>query len=414
MLHCVEEIKNGVYWIGCNDFRTPLFERIFPIPEGVSYNSYFIDDEKTVVLDTVDKTCRDEFVDDVQYLLKGRKLDYLVINHMEPDHCGCIGALLQLHPETKIVGQTQTIKLFEQFYRQPLPHNYHIVKEGDQLVTGKHTLQFIKAPMVHWPEVMMTYDITDKILFSADAFGSFGVCGNVYADQVDYEHEYLDTARRYYVNIVGKYGMQVMNVLKKAAGIPIEIICPIHGVVFRTPEDISYILDKYLHWAQYVPEKNGVLVAFASIYGNTERAVDILAHKLSALGVHNVKLLDVASHHPSYFTAEAWKYSHLILAAPTYNLNLFLPFDAALHDLSTLLFKNRKVAILGNHSWSSVAVKEMKNYVENVFKGCELLEEPLDITSSIAENEDEHLTRIAEAVAKSIKESPDPATLIKK
>lgn len=411
-MYCVEEIKNGVYWMGCNDFRTELFERIFPIPEGVSYNTYFIDDEKTCVIDAMDKSCRDEFLEDVEHLLHGRKLDYFVLQHMEPDHASSALALLQQHPEAKIIGQPQTFKLFEQFYRQPFPDRYVPVKEGDQLALGKHTLQFIKAPMVHWPEVIMSYDITDKILFSADAFGSFGTCGNVFADQVDYEENYLDSARRYYVNIVGKYGPQVVNVLKKASGVPIEVICPLHGLVFRTPDTVQYIIEKTLHWAKYVPEKNGVVIAFTSIYGNTERAACVLAHKLSELGIKDIRLFDVAKNHPSYGTAKAWEYSHLVLAAPTYNLNLFLPMENFLHDLQTLTFQKRKIAVIACHSWASAAYKTMCDYVENQFKCCELLGPSLDMKSSLQNDQEGLIDEIAKAVADDIKASPDPKKLL--
>lgn len=411
-MYCVEEIKNGVYWMGCNDFRTELFERIFPIPEGVTYNSYYIDDEKTCVIDAMDKSCRDEFLEDVEHVLNGRKLDYFVLQHMEPDHASSAVALLEKYPEAKIIGQAQTFKLFEQFFRKPMPDRYITVKEGDQLKLGKHTLQFVKAPMVHWPEVIMSYDLTDHILFSADAFGMFGTTGNVYADQVDYEENYLDSARRYYVNIVGKYGVQVMNVLKKAAGLPIDYLCPLHGFVFRTPETIKYILDKYIHWAKYVPEKKGVVIAFTSIYGNTERAVDVLAHKLSQRGIQDIRLYDAAKIHSSYITAKAWEYSHLVLAAPTYNLNLFLPMEAFLHDLQTLAFQNRTVAVLGCHSWSSVAHKTMLDYVQNKFKKCTLLEPTLDMKSSLHDDQEAVIDELADKLAESIKNYPDPSTLI--
>ena len=411
-MHCVEEIKNGIYWMGCNDFRTEIFERIFPIPEGVTYNSYFIDDEMTCVVDAMDKSCRDEFIEDVEYLLKGRKLDYFILQHMEPDHASSAVALLEKHPEAKIVAQAQTFKLFEQFFRKPMPSRYVEVKEGDQLKLGKHVLQFVKAPMVHWPEVIMSYDITDKVLFSADAFGMFGTVGNVYADQVDFEENYLDSARRYYVNIVGKFGPQVVKVLQKAAGIPIEVICPLHGVVFRTPETIQYIIEKYLHWAKYVPEKKGVVIAFSSIYGNTERAACVLAHKLSMLGIRDVRLYDVAKIHPSYITAKAWEYSHLVLAAPTYNLNLFLPMETFLHDLKTLMFQNRKIAVIGNHSWASAAYNTMVDYVQNRFKNCELLEPTLDMKSSLRDDQEGLIDEIAKVVADDIKAYPDPKALL--
>ncbi|MBF1326686.1 MAG: FprA family A-type flavoprotein, partial [Megasphaera micronuciformis] len=316
------------------------------------------------------------------------------------------------YPNVKIVGQAQTFKFFEQFYSEDYKSNYMTVTEGDQLDLGKHKLQFIKAPMVHWPEVIMTYDLTDKILFSADAFGMFGTVGNIFADQVEYEEEYLDEARRYYVNIVGKYGAQVMAVLKKASGLQIDYICPIHGLVFRTPETIQYIIEKHLHWAQYVPEKKGVVIAFASIYGDTARAACVLANKLSKAGVHNVMMYDVSKVHPSYINAKAWEYSHLVLAAPTYNLNLFLPMENFLHDLSTLSFQKRKIAVLGCHTWSSVAHKEMVNYVENVFKNCELFPTTLDMKSSLHKDQESIIDAMAKEIADDVAAYPDPNTLI--
>lgn len=411
-MHCVEEIKNGIYWMGCNDFRTEMFEHIFPLPFGISYNSYFIDDEKTAVLDAMDKSVRDEFLEDIEYLLKGRTLDYFFLNHMEPDHAGSILALVEKYPNVKIIGQAQTFKLFEQFYRHPMPNNYVTVKEGDQIKLGKHVIQMIKAPMVHWPEVMLAYDVTDKVLFSVDAFGMFGTSGNVYADQVDFERDYMDEFRRYYVNIVGKYGPQVINVLKKMDGLPIEIIAPVHGLVFRTPETIQLIIHKYLHWAKYIPEQKGVVIAFASIYGNTERAACVLAHKLSLQGIRNIHLYDVSKVHPSFLTAEAWKYSHLVLAAPTYNLNLYLPMESFLHDLKTLMFQNRKIAVIGCHSWASAAQKTMIEYVEKKFKNCEVLGTPLDIRSSLKDEEEGILDSMAKTIAKNIAESPEPDSLV--
>ena len=411
-MYLVEELKNGVYWMGCNDFTSAMFERIFPIPEGVTYNSYFFDDEKTCVIDAMDKSCRDEFLEDVEHLLHGRKLDYFVIQHMEPDHASSALALIEKYPDVKIVGQPQTFKLFEQFYRHPYPDNYLPVKEGNQLCLGKHTLQFIKAPMVHWPEVIMTYDLTDHMLFSADAFGMFGTVGNIYADQVDFEENYLESARRYYVNIVGKYGPQVVRVLQKAANMPLDFICPLHGVVDRTPDTIKYIIDKHLHWAKYVPEKKGVVIAFASIYGDTARAVSILANKLSRRGVKDVRLYDVSKNHSSYITAKAWEYSHMVIAAPTYNLNLFLPMESFLHDLQTLMFQNRTIAVMANHSWASAAYKTMVDYVENQFKCCELLDPSMDIKSSLRDDDEGLLDEMADKIAESVKAYPDPDTLI--
>jgi flavorubredoxin len=360
----------------------------------------------------MDKSVRDEFLEDIEYLLKGRTLDYFFLNHMEPDHAGSILALVEKYPNVKIIGQAQTFKLFEQFYRHPMPNNYVTVKEGDQIKLGKHVIQMIKAPMVHWPEVMLAYDVTDKVLFSVDAFGMFGTSGNVYADQVDFERDYMDEFRRYYVNIIGKYGPQVINVLKKMDGLPIEIVAPVHGLVFRTPETIQLIIHKYLHWAKYIPEQKGVVIAFASIYGNTERAACVLAHKLSLQGIRNIHLYDVSKVHPSFLTAEAWKYSHLVLAAPTYNLNLYLPMESFLHDLKTLMFQNRKIAVIGCHSWASAAQKTMIEYVEKKFKNCEVLGTPLDIKSSLKDEEEGILDSMAKTIAKNIAESPEPDSLV--
>lgn len=411
-MHCVEEIRNGIYWMGCNDFRTELFENTFPIPKGVSYNSYFIDDEKTAVLDSMDKSVRDEFLENVEFLLKGRELNYLFINHMEPDHAGSIIALIEKYPTLKIVAQKQTLKLFEQFYHKPMQDNYVVVKEGDQINLGRHLLQIVAAPMVHWPEVSLVYDVTDKVLFSVDAFGLFGTCGNIYADQVDFENAYLDEARRYYVNIVGKFGMQVMNVLTKASSLPIEVIAPVHGLVFRTPSTIQMIIEKYIHWAKYIPEKSGVVIAFASIYGNTERAACVLANKLGQQGIHDIRLYDVSKTHPSFITAEAWKYSHLVLAAPTYNLNLHLPMENFLHDLQTLMFQNRKIAVIGCHSWASRAQSLLTEYVTQKFTNCQLIGTPLDIKSSLQADEEQSLDAIATTIAEDIKATANAATVI--
>lgn len=411
-MHCVEEIKNGIYWMGCNDFRTELFEHIFTLPHGVTYNSYFIDDEKTAVLDAMDKSVRDEFLEDVEFLLKGRELNYLFINHMEPDHAGSLVALIERYPNVKIVGQAKTFKLFEQFYHHPMPQNYVGINDGDQIALGRHTIKMIKAPMVHWPEVTLAYDITDKVLFSADAFGMFGTCGNVYADQVDFDSTYLNEFRRYYVNIIGKYGPQVLNALKKISDLPVEVIAPVHGYVFRTPAIINMLINKYIHWAKYIPEKNGAVIAFASIYGNTERAACVLANKLSKQGVNDIHIYDVSKTHSSFITAEAWKYSHLILAAPTYNMNLYLPMENFLHDLKTLNFQNRKIAVISCHSWASAAQKAMLEYIEKQFKNCEVIGTPLDITSSLNDEQECLIDDMAQAIAKSIAEAPEPSSLI--
>ena len=258
-MHCVKKIKEDLYWVGGNDRRLALFENMFPIPRGVSYNSYVLSDEKTVLLDTVDKSVSGQFFENVEYALNGRSLDYLIVNHMEPDHAATIGEVVLRYPDVKLVANAKTVNMIKQFFNFDVDSRTLIVKEGDTLNTGKHTLTFVFAPMVHWPEVMVTYDTTDKILFSADAFGTFGALnGNLYADEVNFETEWLPDARRYYTNIVGKYGTQVQAVLKKAATIEIEMICPLHGPIWR--ENIGWFLDKYQKWSTYTPEDDLSLI----------------------------------------------------------------------------------------------------------------------------------------------------------
>ena len=398
-MHCVEEIKNGIYWMGCNDFRTELFERIFPIPEGVAYNSYFIDDEKTCVVDAMDKSCRDEFLEDVEYLLKGRKLDYFVLQHMEPDHASSALALLEKYPDAKIIGQPQTFKLFEQFFRHPMTDRYVAVKEGDQLALGKHTLQFVKAPMVHWPEVIMSYDLTDHVLFSADAFGQFGTVGNVYADQVDFEENYLDSARRYYVNIVGKYGPQVQAALNKLSGVEIRMVCPLHGPVWRS--GLDRLLDKYRHWSTYTPEERSVAVFYGSMYGDTENAVNILTSRLAEAGVKNIAVYDVSSTHVSTMIAEVFRCSHLVLAAPTYNNGVYPAMLNLLHDMKALNLQNRTVALMENGSWAPSCARQMRALLEEM-KSMEILEPVVTLKSALKDDSLAQLDALRDALIASL------------
>lgn len=402
-MQCIREIKKDVFWIGGNDFSTERFENMFPLPNGVSYNSYLILDDKTVVLDSVDASIRVPFLANVKYLLKDRKLDYLVINHMEPDHCAALVDLVEMYPDVKIVGNAKTFELFEQFFGKPCPNNYVAVGEGDVIDIGRRKLQSFKAPMVHWPEVTVTFEQTEKILFAADAFGTFGTLnGNIFADEVDYETLYLADARRYYSNIVGKYGQQVQAALKKLLPLGIEMIAPLHGPIYRTPETIQYIVDKYDTWSRYEPEKKGVLIAFASMYGNTEAVVNALANKLAQRGITDMRMFDVSKTNPSYVVAEAWKYSHLVLAAPTYNLNLYLTMENLLHELKCVYFQNRKIAVIGNHSWASAAKKRMVEYVTEYFNKCELIGDALDIKSSLKPEQETELDALADAIVKSV------------
>ena len=286
-MYCVHPITADLFWLGASDRRLSLFENVFPIPRGVSYNAYLLRDEKTVLLDTVDKAVGEQFFENLEHLLQGRPLDYVVVNHMEPDHCATLGETLRRYPTAQVVGNAKTVTMVGQFFDSDLTSRAMTVKEGDTLSTGRHTLTFVMAPMVHWPETMATYDTLDKILFSADAFGTFGaLSGNLFADQMEFERDWLPDARRYYANIVGKYGCQVQSLLKKAAGLEIAYVCPLHGPVWR--RDIGWFVEKYQRWSTYTPEERGVLIVCGSIYGHTENAADILAARLAEQGVEMI------------------------------------------------------------------------------------------------------------------------------
>ena len=399
-MHCVQNVTENIYWIGGNDRRLERFENMFPIPKGVSYNSHLILDEKTMVMDTVDQAIRMQYLENIKYLLNGRDLDYLVVNHMEPDHCGNIEDLLKIYPNMKIVGNSKTFKFFEQFYNVSPSENYYEVKEGDVIDLGKHKIQFFNMPMVHWPEVMVAYEQTEKILFSADAFGTFGALnGNIFNDQVDFEGYYLSEARRYYTNIVGKYGAQVQIALKKLSGLDIKIIAPLHGPIWR--DNLDYLLDKYNKWSSYTPEKQGVVIVYGSMYGNTENAANCIANKLAQQGVTDIKVYDVSKTHPSYIIADAWKYSNLVIASPTYNGGLYLVMDALLHEMASLNFQNRKVSILGNYTWATGALASIKERLSKM-KDIEIIGNPLDINSSVKDNQEAALDDMVQEIVKSL------------
>lgn len=309
-MYCVRNVTEDLYWVGANDHRLALFENIHPIPRGVSYNAYLLLDEKSVLFDTVDWSACRQLLENVEHLLGGRGLDYLVINHMEPDHGASIEEILLRYPKVKIISTEKAFMLMRQFGFQVDGHELIEVKEGDTQSFGKHVVTFVAAPMVHWPEAMVTFDTTNGVLFSADAFGAFGALdGKLFADEVDFDRDWIDDARRYYTNIVGKYGPHVMHLLKKAGTIDIKMLCPLHGPVWR--ENIPYLLDKYVHWATYEPEEKGVVVAYASMYGNTEAAAQALASKLCEKGMTNVWLYDVSNTHVSYLISETFRLSHV-------------------------------------------------------------------------------------------------------
>ena len=394
-MYCYRKVTDDLYWIGGNDRRLALFEGVYQIPRGVSYNSYLLMDEKTVLLDTVDKAVKGVLFENIEKVLDGRKLDYLVVHHMEPDHSEAIWEVVMRYPEVKIVCNAKIAQMMKQFFSFDVDARVVLVKEGDTFHTGKHNLVFVSAPMVHWPEVMVSYDTTDKILFSADAFGTFGALnGALFADEVDFPRDYLDEARRYYTNIVGKYGVQVQALLKKAATLDIQMICPLHGFVWR--KDIGWYLDKYMHWSSYTPEEQGVVIAYASIYGNTANAADVLACRLRERGVRT-EVFDVSVTPASEIIAAAFKYSHLVFAAPTYNSGVFVTMEALLMDLAEHNIQNRTVAFMENGTWAATSARQMGAMLEKC-KNLTVLEQKVTIKSSLKEQQMAEIEALAEAL----------------
>lgn len=396
-MHNTRKITSDLTWLGASDNRLALFENVYPVPDGISYNSYLLSDEKTVLFDTVDSSVRRQFFDNLQYALGGRTLDYVIVHHMEPDHCAELEDLLRIYPQVKIVCNMQIKKMIAQFFELNISdEQFILIKEGDSLNTGKHTLNFVAAPMVHWPEVMMTYDSTDKILFSADAFGTFGALnGNIFADEVDFAKDYIDEARRYYTNIVGKYGPQVQSVLKKAAALDIKIICPLHGFIWR--DNLNYFVEKYSKWSAYEPEDKSVLIAYGSIYGNTYDAVMVLATKLAEQGIKNIKMYDVSKTHASYIISEAFRTSVIVLAAPTYNGGIFVNMENLLHDMVAHNLQNRKFAIIDNGTWAAMAGKQMKDLLAPL-KNCTFIEPQISLKSALKNEQITEIETLAAAI----------------
>ncbi len=399
-MHCTREIASQTFWVGGNDMRLELFENMFPLPKGVAYNSYMIMDEKVALLDTVDTSITQQFLENLNHVLGDRVIDYLVINHMEPDHCANIEELCRRYPHMKLVGNKKTFQMIRQFYNFQFEDRIYEVGEGDVLDLGTRRLHFYMAPMVHWPEVMLTYEEKEKILFSADAFGSFGVlAGNIFSDEMDFEQDFLDEARRYYTNIVGRYGAQVQAVLKKLSPLEINMICPLHGPIWR--KNLNYILNKHDLWSRYQPEKKGVLIAYASMYGNTENAVTVMANRLANNGVQDIRLYDVSKTDPSYIIADAFKYSHLVLGSPTYNGGLYMKMEALLRDMGVLNLQSRKVALIGNGSWAPTSHTIMQKMICEM-KNMELLAQPLVLKSSLKDSQMEELHALADAISASV------------
>ena len=399
-MYCVKKMTEDLYWVGASERRLNLFENAYPLTNGVSYNSYLLLDEKTVLIDTVDKSVSGLFFENVDHVLSGRKLDYLIVQHMEPDHAATIGELVLRHPELTIVCNAKTRTMMQNFFTFDLDSRVQLVKEMDTLTTGRHTFAFVMAPMVHWPEVMVSYDTATKTLYSADAFGTFGALnGNIFADEVDFARDWLDDARRYYANIVGKYGTQVQAVLKKAAGLPIQVIAPLHGPIWR--ENLGWLLEKYDLWSRWQPEDQGVVVLYGSMYGNTAGAASALAGLLADRGVKNVAVHDLSVVDTSEAVAECFRASTIVLAAPTYNGGLYLPMSALLEDLKALSLQNRTFALIENGSWAPMSGKLMAERVGEL-KNCTLLDTRVTLRGALSPAQDADLAALADAVAATV------------
>ncbi|WP_058269900.1 FprA family A-type flavoprotein [Olsenella massiliensis] len=400
-MHNVRQICEDTWWVGASDRRLELFENNYPTPEGMAYNNFVIMDEKTCLLDGIDNAVRDQLFENLAHVLGGRPLDYLVVDHMEPDHCAAIPDLVRRYPELKLVASMQGFRIMGQFYPDlDIESRKIVVKEGDTLELGRHTLRFITAPMVHWPEVIMSFDVHTGALFSADAFGEFGALGgNLFADEVKWTRTYAREARRYYANIVGKYGPQTLAVLAKAAKLDLKYIFPLHGHLWR--QDFDRILLRYQKWASYTPEYDSVCIFYGSVYGHTANAADILAGKLAERGLKNVRVYDSSKTDVSELVSRAFQYSTLVFASSTYNLDIFDGMDHFVQDLVKHNMRNRTVAIIENGSWSPQAgalLKQRLGRMSNV----QILDPMVKIKSSVTEEDVEQLDALADAIVEDL------------
>ena len=398
-MYNVRKVTEDLYWIGANDHRLALFENIHPIPRGVSYNSYLLLDEKTVLFDTIDWSSGRQFLENIEGVLDGRSLDYRVINHVEPDHAASIGEILVRYPDITVVSNEKAFMLMSQF-GFGIGDNRVEVSEGDVISFGKHTITFVQAPMVHWPEAMVSFDTTNGVLFSADAFGSFGALdGILFSDEADFDRDWIDDARRYYTNIVGKYGPHVQALLQKAGSIDIKMVCPLHGPLWR--KDLGYFIEKYDKWSRYEPEENGVLIVYASMYGNMESAAQRLASMLTAKGVEKIAVYDVSNTHVSHLIAETFKYSHIVLASVTYNLGIYPLMHNYLMDMKALNMQDRTVAIMEGGSWAPKAGVLMEELLDEM-KQMTVLNEKVTVLSTLSDSSAAEMEQMADAIVESL------------
>ena len=398
-MHCTVHLTDDIIWVGGNDRRLNLFENAYPIPHGVSYNAYVVRDEKNVLVDTADHAIEDLFLENIEAALEGGRLDYIIVQHMEPDHAATLKRVCEKYADAQVIASAKAAEMVAQFFGPALKERIRTVAEGDVLKTGKYAYTFAMAPMVHWPEVMVTYEQTTGTLFSADAFGTFGaVSGFLFADEVDFERDWLDEARRYYTNIVGKYGAPVQALLKKAAGLEIRMICPLHGPVWR--ENIAWFVDKYQKWSTYTPEEDGVLIAYASIYGHTANAAEMLAMDLRRAGVKKISMYDVSVTHPSYILSEAFRFGKLAFLSSTYNSGIFPAMETLLHDIKAHSLKKRTVALVENGSWAPTAGKQMREVLSGL-QNVNVLENTVSIRSAVNDEKRGQLRELAQMLANS-------------
>ena len=409
-MYTVRKVTEDLYWVGANEHRLHLFENIHPIPRGVSYNSYLLMDEKTVLFDTVDWAVCREFLNNIEHVLDGRDLDYVIINHLEPDHAASLDEVLIRYPNAKVISNERAFMMMRQFGFDVDGKEIEVA-EGDAMSFGQHEITWVAAPMVHWPEAMVSFDTTNGVLFSADAFGSFGALdGKLFADEVNFDRDWIDDARRYLTNIVGKYGPHVQDLLKKASTIDIKMICPLHGPVWR--EDLGYFIEKYDKWSRYEPEEDGVLLVYASMYGNTEYAAQCLATKLCERGMTNIHMYDVSKTHVSYLVSEAFRLSHIVLASVTYNLEIYPVMHQFLDEIRMLNLQNRTVGIIENGTWTPQAGTLMEEFLDKNMKLMDTLGGEVTVTSSLNDSTEKELDALADYIMESfekIKEEKEKA-----
>ncbi len=403
-MYCTKKITNDLTWVGVNDRRLSLFEGVYSVPNGVSYNSYLLMDDVTVLFDTVDKAVGRTFFENIKYALHGKELNYVIVQHMEPDHSATLEELLIRYPEVVVVCNQKTSTMLNQYFDIDFSNRLWIVDETTMFNTGHHELCFVMAPMVHWPEVMVTYDKTDKILFSADAFGTFGALnGAIFADEVDFNADYMAEARRYYTNIVGKYGVQVSSLLNKAANLDISMICPLHGFVWRY--NLNDYIDKYQRWATYTPETKGVMIAYASVYGHTENVAEVISSKLRDQGI-KTKMFDVSVTPTSEIVAASFEYSHLLFASTTYNAGVFITMEEVLRDIAAHNLKNRVIAFVENGSWAPTAAKQMKEILAPL-KNMTYIDNMITVRSALKKGQESEIDDLVNAILESFKSNED-------